>query len=269
MKLITKVLIALFSVIAIIGGTFLYKNIVLDDKKSSLNEVANNNEITNEVNNNEQEVTNVELKNSGENLEKIINIPVDLKKEGLILKSLDNDASYYMADKEKIIEYSIELETLSGEKRKIYFGYASGDDSNKKDYFIQYNEKIVGAYTYVDYYKYIDNWKDAISVIDLNKNDGYMELAIKWKGKYDFIESNEHMSLYRIVNDELLHLGDTMSYELYKKGNKIYDDYCFLRFINEKVEVCHYELINNQIKTVYEFADGRISISNDSRRCRL
>lgn len=208
--------------------------------------------------------------------EKIVSIPIDLKEENIIQIQEKSDSdyfNYFVGDVKQVIEYSIELETPKGKENKIYFGYVEGDTDHilekTKNLFIQYNGKIVDVYNYKDLGEFIDDWKKAVSIIDLDENDEYVELAIAWEGMYDSLESNKHMKIYRIINDELVCIGETMSNVLYREGNKIYDKYCFFRFIREKVEVCHYEIIDNQIKVIYEFEDGKISISNESRRSRL
>ncbi len=135
-------------------------------------------------------------------------IPVVINKEN---KKVENDEiNNEWKNIEKFVEYSIEHEFEDGIVSNITFGYYIGEDiatgeKRKKD-FAQINGN--NLMTYRSSGKGVQkSWDQAISIVDLDKNDKYQELKICFEKGLESYPKIIHY--YRIIDGEFFFLGET------------------------------------------------------------
>lgn len=220
--------------------------------------IENNNEIIISGENNDE---NLEQSETGVKTAEELKIPFELKEENIVEENFEYDYDVYFNISTKMIEYSLEHEKLNG---PIYFGYLEGFQTDHKAYFIEYNNQIVATYDgylydMVNFKDIMATWKDAVSVLDFNEKDEFIEIEISMMEMdwmvYDF---------YRISKDEFINMGSfrggLMGIDL--ENNRIYTGSSYLRFIEEKVLTNYYEIVDNKLVHVCKFEDGRVSVTD-------
>lgn len=215
--------------------------------------IENNNEIiiSGENNNENLEQSETKIKTLEE-----LKIPFELKEENIVEENFEYDYDGYFNTSTKTIEYSLDHEKLKG---PIYFGRLDGVDktfgNELRAYFIEYDDQIVATYGQGFY---LNDWKDAISVLDFNDRDYYIELEIAMEEMEWWVHD-----FYRISVDDFIEMGNIPAgvLNIDTQNDKVYSNKSYIPFIEEKVLTNYYQIDDNKFVRICEFEDGKVSVT--------